>query len=45
MDMEKRECSLDTTDNPGADTQRLSTAPSFYIVATKTTMCIVLVVG
>ena len=33
---EQTEISLDTTDNPGADIQRLATATSFHTVAPKT---------
>ena len=45
MDMDKTASSLDTTDNPGADTQRLASASSFHTVATKTATCSVVGVG
>jgi len=45
MDMDKTASSLDTTGNPGADTQRLATASSFHTVAPKKATCSVVVVG
>jgi len=45
MDMDKTASSLDTTDSPGADTQRLASASSFHTVAPKTATCIVAGVG
>ena len=33
MDMDKTASSLDNTDNPGVDTQRLASASSFHNVA------------
>ena len=44
-DMDKTACSLDTTDNPGADAQRLASASSFHTVAPETATCIVEGVG
>ena len=37
--------SLDTTDNPGADIQRLAPASSFHTAALKTVKCSVVGVG
>jgi len=45
MDMDKTASSLDTTDNPRADTQRLASASSFHTVAPKTATCSVVGVG
>ena len=45
MDMNKTASSLDTADNPGADTQRLVPASSFHTVAPKTATCNVVAVG
>jgi len=45
MDMDKTACSLDTTDNPGADTQILAPESSFHTVAPKTATCSVVGVG
>jgi hypothetical protein len=39
MDMDKTASSRDTTDSPGANTQRLASAPSFHTVAPKTATC------
>ena len=39
MDMDKAASSLDTTDNPGADIQRLDSASSFHTVAPKAAPC------
>jgi len=39
MDMDKAAFGLDTTDNPGADSQRLASASSFHIVALKAATC------
>jgi len=44
MDMDKTASSLDTTDNPGADIQRLASASSFHTVAPKTATWIVVVI-
>ena len=45
MDMDKTASSLDNTDNPGVDTQRLASASSFHTVAPKTATCSVVGVG
>ena len=45
MDMDKAESSLDTTDNPGADTQRLASASSFHTMVRETATCSVVGVG
>ena len=45
MDMDKTASSLDTTDNPGADAQRLGCASSFHTVAPKTATCSVVGIG
>jgi len=45
MDTDKTASSFDTTDNPGADAQRLASASSFHTVAPKTETCSVVGVG
>jgi len=45
MDMDKTVSSLDITDIPGADTQRLTSASSFHTLAPKTATCSVVGVG
>ena len=45
MGMDKAASSLDNTNNPGADTQRLVSASSFHTVAPKTAPCIVVDFG